>query len=506
MINNESSYYQTLFLNKGEDDQRKIKNNYNKLVRLFHPDKNKSNALLFQNINNAYQVLSHPVLKIIYDQLGKDAVSLYENNQKRLNKMNQYLSSNDNPDNEKPIEEYKQEIINAVRRRLVKKVPYSSFEVSYNILSNKTNFAINTLLFNGLSFGFVSQDMNNSKNKIIKVSNYSFGNKYYRLEGEAKFDKIKKLYSNNNIIFAYRSFSFIPSIQVNNLKVSVPNVKIGYNYKDTNSFLYDIIQKAFTINGSYERAKKNTFKYSISFSSIYAELNLINKRDNKKYSEVYGFHISNKNLMFSNEVSSRTFHPNIGFGSKLVLHRNYFCENILNLKLQFNNVFSLDLPLLIYKPFDFISVIILLFPTIYKMILKKYAKRYLYSLYDKINKNNQEYYNKTYCQTYNEIIENESKELLIIYAIIGKSSTIKEIVKHNKSYKEYKNVFDIKIPLMMNVVNNKLILPLNILSIEGIYTPEHEYRNDLSYFIKYRYKKNTYTILEENNNKEIIIP
>ena len=69
MINNESSYYQTLFLNKGEDDQRKIKNNYNKLVRLFHPDKNKSNALLFQNINNAYQVLSHPVLKIIYDQL-----------------------------------------------------------------------------------------------------------------------------------------------------------------------------------------------------------------------------------------------------------------------------------------------------------------------------------------------------------------------------------------------------------------------------------------------------
>ena len=59
---------------------------------------------------------------------------------------------------------------------------------------------------------------------------------------------------------------------------------------------------------------------------------------------------------------------------------------------------------------------------------------------------------------------------------------------------------------MMNVVNNKLILPLNILSIEGIYTPEHEYRNDLSYFIKYRYKKNTYTILEENNNKEIIIP
>ena len=114
-------------------------NNHNKLVRLFHPDKNKSNALLFQNINNAYQVLSHPVLKIIYDQLGKDAVSLYENNQKRLNKMNQYLSSNDNPDNEKPIEEYKQEIINAVRRRLVKKVPYSSFEVSYNILSNKTN-------------------------------------------------------------------------------------------------------------------------------------------------------------------------------------------------------------------------------------------------------------------------------------------------------------------------------------------------------------------------------
>lgn len=66
-------YYKTLGIPKGSNEEE-IKKAYRRMALRFHPDKNKdANAEeKFKEIAEAYEVLSDPKKRAVYDQLGEE--------------------------------------------------------------------------------------------------------------------------------------------------------------------------------------------------------------------------------------------------------------------------------------------------------------------------------------------------------------------------------------------------------------------------------------------------
>ena len=83
--------YHILNLNKSATDTD-IKKSYRKLAFQCHPDKNKSEEakIQFKNISEAYEILSKPDKRRMYDQFGYDAVS--ESNGPQINPMDLFQS------------------------------------------------------------------------------------------------------------------------------------------------------------------------------------------------------------------------------------------------------------------------------------------------------------------------------------------------------------------------------------------------------------------------------
>lgn len=85
-------YYKILGIPSGSNEDE-IKKAYRKMALKFHPDKNKDpNAEdKFKEIAEAYEVLSDPKKRVIYDQYGEDGefgrFNLHENGSQRF----QYL-------------------------------------------------------------------------------------------------------------------------------------------------------------------------------------------------------------------------------------------------------------------------------------------------------------------------------------------------------------------------------------------------------------------------------
>jgi len=74
----DTSYYDVLNINQNSD-ANEIKKQYRKLALKWHPDKNPNNKteaeIKFKEINEAYEVLSDPEKRRIYDTYGKEEVT-----------------------------------------------------------------------------------------------------------------------------------------------------------------------------------------------------------------------------------------------------------------------------------------------------------------------------------------------------------------------------------------------------------------------------------------------
>lgn len=70
-----ADFYQTLGVQRNADE-RELKTAYRKLARQYHPDVNPSPTAKekFQEINNAYEVLSNPEMRARYDQFGEAGI------------------------------------------------------------------------------------------------------------------------------------------------------------------------------------------------------------------------------------------------------------------------------------------------------------------------------------------------------------------------------------------------------------------------------------------------
>ena len=68
-------YYSILGVKKGANEDE-LKRAYRKLALKYHPDKNKSSSAeeKFKEIGEAYDVLSDPKKRQIYDQLGEEGL------------------------------------------------------------------------------------------------------------------------------------------------------------------------------------------------------------------------------------------------------------------------------------------------------------------------------------------------------------------------------------------------------------------------------------------------
>lgn len=74
---NTARLYQVLELEPGASDED-IKKAYKKMALKYHPDKNPDSAEKFKDISNAYNILSDPQKKEIYDLYGEEGLVMYE--------------------------------------------------------------------------------------------------------------------------------------------------------------------------------------------------------------------------------------------------------------------------------------------------------------------------------------------------------------------------------------------------------------------------------------------
>lgn len=70
-----ADYYSVLGVGRNADE-KEIKSSYRKLARKYHPDVNPSDTAKekFQEISQAYEVLSNPEMRARYDQFGEAGV------------------------------------------------------------------------------------------------------------------------------------------------------------------------------------------------------------------------------------------------------------------------------------------------------------------------------------------------------------------------------------------------------------------------------------------------
>ena len=108
--------------------------------------------------------------------------------------------------------------------------------------------------------------------------------------------------------------------------------------------------------------------------------------------------------------------------------------------------------------------------------------------------------------------EEERKEngLIINYAFFGEKEKIEEIYKNIMILGQYRNndmnVYDIRPALILGIHENKLVIPKNISSFNGVYEPCLNQKKNLFYVISYKYRIIQNTIIVQNGTRIVNLP
>ena len=505
-------YYSSLYLKAYENNPIKIKQNYSLLVKLFHPDKNPSSIQKFHQINNSYQVLSNPALKFVYDNLGEEATNILKTKHKQIKQINKIFSYKDTPNNSELIQKYKEYILDNINQQKPITYPYTNLNVtylgnSYGAVSMMNNISPNfsfEYIMNTLPY----QSKQHKERKVI--INYSHMKGILRLNHSLSITDINNVICKNELSFSNSRMFIVNDIALKKKQLEYCGWKIGMCLNENISILYDMLNKNINLSG-----KNNTYDiHYIVGLGLGKVFSVVNKNFKQKHSlSSLSLTFENKkiklmyNVSNANKSKSKTIlMSKVGFNMKKELN----AESSLILSIHFNEQFTLNIPLLVFSTnkHHILSTLMFVFPFIYNVCLKYTYKRTLYSLFDKINFNNQQHFNSSYYSIYmNRILTScNENDLNIIFAIIGNIDTIKYINKYRLDYSKYPNVFDIRFPLTKAIYNNKLIIPYNIFSIEGVYCPNYKSRHCIGVSITYKYKNRIKNIFIVNETEEVVIP
>lgn len=302
----------------------------------------------------------------------------------------------------------------------------------------------------------------------------------------------------------------INDIELKKRKIEYCGWKIGLLLKDNQSLLYDVLNKHISLSGKNNNYNIN---YIVGFS-LRKLFGVVNKNLKRKHSSsVLSLSFERKKIKVMYNVSNVSKNKSktilmskVAFNMK----NEFIAESSLILSINLSEQFTLNVPLIAFSTNKHcvLATLMFVFPYLYNIYLKYTYKRTLYSLFDKINHNNQIYFNSLNYSLYmNKILSSYNEnDFIIIFAIIGNSDIIKYINKYRLDYKKFPKVFDIRFPLSKAIYNNKLIIPFNIFSIEGVYCPDYKSRHCIGVSITYKYKNRIKSIFIVNETEEVVIP
>jgi len=158
-------YYQILGVSRNATE-KELKEAYRKLVRKYHPDLNPNNReeaeKKFREINEAYEVLSDPEKRKLYDKYGENWKNINYNNNYEYQQNNSY-----NYKAYKDLEEILQEIFGTIGNNKRKKTTFFDFS---DIFSSTYENSYNNQTIPEIEVYFTLEEVYNGTRKTIPIN------------------------------------------------------------------------------------------------------------------------------------------------------------------------------------------------------------------------------------------------------------------------------------------------------------------------------------------------
>lgn len=496
---NDIDYYQLLCLSPHESNKNKIKESYSALIKIFHPDK-QGISEMFQKLTEAHGVLSNPLLKLVYDNFGKEAVDLVKSSDKLNRKANKIFNSISlNSLNSFHIQTYKAYLLRVIRRKINQTNTTRDniwFTTQTNLvqsINNITSLDIQHYPTKNSLIGFTYDPDTKTQSYFMQYILF-----FRSLKSESLFiyEKENRKAIKQTIRFKQVFVSSILSYSKNKLLLN--NTSFGFNF----GFLTFCFNRKDGLLLSGAQALSPNKKLAYSFSLLNPNYTFHVLESHKYYNDTKNISLDNKGISLAHEIFNKN--NNLCLSSSLDLAGNSaMCK--LSIGIKAGN-FSISLPFIISTRLDWFSCLFLSLPYFYSQYIQKKSLKFIYSIYDRISKNNHD----AFVEKNREYLA-QDYELKIVLALVGKSQSIKALITNANKQSDVNNcylygVFDITIALSVLVHKCKrLVIESDIFEIEGVYLPEYKHKDDMWYYIQYTKNNIDNYIFVANNTGKIKI-
>jgi hypothetical protein len=325
---------------------------------------------------------------------------------------------------------------------------------------------------------------------------------------------------NNFLNYDFLNFFVQPNLDLHGLAEIYLGFGVNPNRRHNAKFKFDFKNNNLNIYYVYRQNSNGRITTNMTLGKKRYNLNLSwFRNEDNKHSTLSSLSLRNNNLTLNN---SFTFHKktfSLEFKSSLnfTYSKNFLYTTIFSVALKFS-MFKLELPLIISKENSFLSNSLLFLSTLIGKVVmkvakkwKKYKSNYLL-VFNKVNRSKMEEFNASHQVEYlrRVDIEVENRGIVIMHAYFGEFNKIYDIYKTLLIFGRYNNddplIFDVKIPLTLNVVASRLSLPINLLDIQGFYNPDFYHTNELGLVIMYKHNSNLYTFITKNKDHAVELP